>query len=137
MIDELITREVAILAKEKGFDEVCYFLYDLTFREEIAFENGKFHRNSKINIKFADKTNFVTAPTQTSIQRWLREKYNIHFIIINLQNSDDYEISVVQQPGYLLTHIDRRDTYEKILELGLLEGLKLIDNQNERSSSRI
>jgi len=76
MIDDLVTKDTALLAKEKGFDEVCYHLFGSESFAE-AVENGMFHRNSKINVKFDDKSGWFTAPTQTSLQKWLRKEHNI------------------------------------------------------------
>lgn len=60
------------------------------------------------------------------IQKYLREVHDIHFNFINIMNSNDYEIDIIQQPGHIVTNINNRNTYEKIFEIGLLEALKLI-----------
>lgn len=142
-MDGFITRPVAILAKEKGFDEVCQYLHCLEWSEDIGtITNMKYHRNSKINIKKADKNMYVTAPTQAELQTWLRDTHNI-FV--------DVQTDCTTRPKFCFTinqfignpsdlasqewgwnHIPNDDDwglyskYESALEAGLKKGLNLI-----------
>lgn len=69
--DELVTYEVAKLAKEKGFDVDCEaFYYDDGFLQYARFENW----NGRYLNKFS-------APTQSLLQRWLREEKGIHISV--------------------------------------------------------
>ena len=76
--EEICTYEVCKLAKEKGFNVDCEaFYYDDGFLQYAKFENW----NGRYINKFS-------APTQSLLQRWLREEKGI---IIELKYSDDTE----------------------------------------------
>ena len=65
--EEICTYEVCKLAKEKGFDVDCEaFYYNDGFLQYAKFENW----NGRYINKFS-------APTQSLLQRWLREEKGI------------------------------------------------------------
>lgn len=144
MTEELISFETAKLAKEKGFDEICYYLYDLEEESIGAFENGKFHKNSKINLPIRSE-DIVTAPTQSLLQKWLREEHRIHITIRHYTNCPtsrfddmDYDDELgsygieIHEPNtqdecdiYVNSNF-LGETYEEVLEIALQEALKII-----------
>lgn len=65
--DELISFETAKLAKEKGFNAKCYHYYQ---RGELQ-SDGCFNRHNK------GVDSICSAPTQSLLQRWLREEKGI------------------------------------------------------------
>lgn len=138
MVEKLVGREVALLAREKGFDEVCYYFHSNEFEE---IENSLFHRNSKMNIKH-NKENYVTAPTQSFLQTWLREAHNIFIEVLTDCTSYPkfcFEINqFIGNPNDLASEewdwkiIPNSEDwglyrkYEEALEEGLKKGLNLI-----------
>jgi len=76
--DEIVTYEVAKLAKEKGFpqDDVDLFYEWDGLRNTHSICNYNWYRESPY------PQNFSAAPTQSLLQRWLREEKNIHIEII-------------------------------------------------------
>lgn len=74
--DELISFETAKLAKEKGFDVECERYFDET--------GGMWTYN---NWGDGLRDGAYWRPTQSLLQKWLREKYNIEVIS---QRADDY-----------------------------------------------
>ena len=169
MKEQLIEFETAKLAKEKGFEEYChsYYFEDSTFKEfiltgtngyygeEYEFELEEFTKNW--NDKWLTKKNgdrcfgckkkniyFETfsAPTQSLLQKWLREKHNLDVIPIRIRNSSIYysDIQYPSKPYYSQcsqyteeqTDADYNNTliysFEKTLEKGLQEALELINN---------
>ena len=69
--------------------------------------------------------NYV-APTQSLLQKWLREKHDIHITITSIsQESWQYHI---QKPKDKLgdNYEEDFENYEEALEVGLQEALKLI-----------
>jgi len=89
-INDFVTYEIAILAKEKGFDESCvgYFknekLYMFDFRDAITQEVIPFWtKNSKsswFSTMFSSKEKVkknCTAPTHTMLIQWFLDKHNI------------------------------------------------------------
>ena len=130
MEDTLISFETAKLAKKKGFDIPQNKMYSFGSEMfssilEIKFHDGNKHEcsiepynwNGKIGVT---STKYYSAPTQSLLQKWLREKHNIDVYCIpcetqlgnmTLWKSDDTFVG----------------TYEEALEVGLIEGLKLIE----------
>jgi len=149
MYEELIAFETAKLAKEKGFQEINGCLYgfikykdttDPHLKELIGYANinifdidGQEERLVSNTCNYFGDSNGETyeAPTQSLLQRWLREKHGI-FIVL-LPDSDNgmfgYDILI---KGDIHTQANTFEldevigTYEEALEQGLLEGLKLI-----------
>jgi len=84
---------------------------------------------SEINYKFSDKPIFAR-PTQSLLQKWLREKHKI-FITIETILKDYklihcYDIILVSDSIETINNVKRFNRYEDALEAGLVEGLKLI-----------
>lgn len=108
MREQLITFETAKLAKEKGFNEII------------------FESDGNCNI-----TGVYKAPTQSLLQKWLRE--NPKLILWCIPIGTDYEDFVVWDYK-IRNHTNGREhtgklqlkTYEEALEKGLQEALKLI-----------
>ena len=120
MEEQLISFETAKSAKEKGFDIHCRFYYD----EEMlsVYENEDFPYNSWNDSLFA--------PTQSLLQRWLRE---IHYIDVLAFHKYRLKGTTWTSEVYFDSHLrytnhdyENDYTYEEALEIGLLEGLKLI-----------
>jgi len=141
MIDELVKIETAKLAKEKGFDEMCTDYYNHEGKCDTYGYDGEKERNSgliKIGNSHPGNTHWLTfqmAPTQSLLQRWLREVHNIHIDIISYTKKDDitfcYDYQIIW-PDINLEDITKDeedkyyDTYEIALEEGLLDALTLL-----------
>ena len=116
MKEELISFETAKLAKEVGFDCVTNKYY--------TPNSGKLVygiRPVVVNIR-------IKAPTQSLLQRWLREKHKIH-ITIHYHKSGTYSTHIADEADNCMsTELfgEVFNTYEAALEAGLLEALKLI-----------
>jgi hypothetical protein len=130
MKEQLITFQTAKLAKEKGFDEIVDYIYMTNHTTEVLFENIN-------DLKHSDGNNpFVSAPTQSLLQKWLRDEHNIHIDIhaaqIAWNNKCSYLRSVFKIKGkhvsneYVSYRVKEVKTYEEALEEGLQEALKLI-----------
>jgi len=119
MEEQLITFETAKLAKEKGFNASCHELYRKMDNELII------GRNYASNLT----TTGCIAPTQSLLQKWLREEHKIHIDVIHFI---DQPINNEIWPDCYQFFVDGEafhpycKTYEETLEHGLLEALKLI-----------
>lgn len=134
MKDQLVSFETAKLAKEIGFDEKC--LYHYRTGKSIGTKAGELFNETFISNACSNsdwKEGACTAPTQSLLQRWLREE---HKIVITISHwieqpvngkiySDCYDYNFHQL--YHETIIYK--TYEEALEEGLQEGLKLIKDE--------
>lgn len=106
MKEELVSFETAKLAKEVGFNQPRDEVYEPDF--------------------------ICTAPTQSLLQRWLREEHNIHFWVYPKkvkkgQVCFDFIFIDAENP-FVPTHFYK--TYEEALEEGLKEALIII-KENE------
>jgi hypothetical protein len=123
MTDQLISFETAKLAKEKEFK----FLGDnqwpsLGFRHYTIEENG--YPEGKLNTVNMG----IAAPTQSLLQKWLREDHNMSIeVSCTIVKNWFYEIYEISSGELLLIQSTKHcNTYEKALEQGLIEALKLI-----------
>jgi len=134
MKDELISFSTAKLAKDKGFDVPCITVYltnEMTYDTQYydsLYDNSNNDEIFSLNHK---ETSIVcSAPTQSLLQRWLREKHGISVLVSIdgelMYNWDIFPLSPTttsQEAGknYYVTGI-----YEEALEEALLQALKLI-----------
>ncbi|HHX70959.1 MAG TPA: hypothetical protein GX708_23280 [Gallicola sp.] len=88
MEEQLISFETAKLAKEKGFDEVCSYLYENS--KDIVYTT---HKNSELNKHF----DWYSAPTQSLLQKFIREKRGVHIEIH--RNASGYYWSMCKEDG--------------------------------------
>ena len=164
MTEDLISFETAKLAKEKGFGEnpylQLYTYYDLKgklYNEEdcigttmgessvYSWSDSVSRDSVKAYISGVDYSldEYVLAPTQSLLQKWLREVHNLHIYIDTTSSFDGMEThrskykSHVKVPftpfKWTTGHYYLGDTYEEALEIGLQEALKLIKkNKHEQ-----
>lgn len=146
MKEQLINLENAKLAKEKGFEQhkgnyfytekfgLCYLGYGGEYLNiekhpktndlEVLYDvNGEFEHGDWYN-----------APTQSLLQKWLRENHRIIItILLDRTTNPKYGIEIFKYiEGYSYKHIISEDTcflfrtYEGALEVALFEALKFI-----------
>ncbi len=124
MKDEYVSFETAKIAKEKGFDEKTIDWYS---------EKGEL-----INLYYAwtwntnkgNRDDFVcSAPTQSLLQRWLREVHEMQAEVHSYHRGESgytyYEV-VTGKCGEGFITTSNFKTYEEALEHGLQKALELI-----------
>jgi hypothetical protein len=158
MQNEIITLETAKLAKEKGFnipvtnyinpDGVFDCVKPTTYNDdgddnydidELGGTILQDYNNVEIDIGEIEtwgcyfnengiKENY-SAPTQSLLQRWLREKHNLDVIVLpKLKDLGKFYGGYVDKNDQQINHSygSNFKTYEEALEEGLYEALKLI-----------
>jgi len=135
MEDQLILFETAKLAKERGFDLECRGAYlDLTPYEDAAREEPTIYLYEQNHNK---KGHRYSAPTQTALQKWLREKYNIEVLPYPIQflkgkeevecDEMDYHYKIIIK-GITQSIVCREfATYEEAFEAGLINAFSLME----------
>ena len=115
MKDTIVQFETAKLLKEKEFTDIIgvykgkhYYNY-LGELDGDTLEELK-HRKDSINLYKS-----IAAPTQSLVQKWLREVHNIDVLV--------YKVGKKYTTEYCTKHYN---TYEQALEEALQEALKLI-----------
>lgn len=122
MKEELITFETAKLAKEKGFEQSKW---DMAYSENNPLEPI----TEAMHIRKGQR---YSAPTQSLLQRWLREEHEIELYvkIDAILDSRKYSFVTFNCKNLDVLHLPLHnyvfDTYELALEKGLFEALKLI-----------
>lgn len=118
MEEQVISFETAKLAKEKGFNIKTLFAYNLLGVTNNSF---KIYRGKDFD-EFSNT--FCFTPTQSLLQKWLREEHNLHI---------ELQYGKINKYYYLVFKNDVCEfsscislNYEEALEIGLLEALKLI-----------
>lgn len=132
MEEPLVSFDVASLLKEKGFDWKTFNYFnserDLVTPDEYEVE---FYPHNPINHNLQDYN--WSRPSQLLAQKWLREVHSIH-VNPRLQAFPNKYYIEIAKFGDNIKFIKDKETnmgfesYEKALEVGLLEALKLINN---------
>jgi len=120
MQEQIVNFETAKLAKERGFTESCWQWYD-------TIGNIKEHKFSTTSNRYDDE---LAAPTQSLLQKWLREIHGIHIDFQYDLESDmktiNVSFSVINNEGSLYNEKKEYLKYEEALEEGLQQALELI-----------
>lgn len=130
MKEQLVTFETAKLAKEKGFDEGSKNVWHQDGQYTMT-SNSFFRDNGASEMR--NSKGFIEAPNQSLLQKWLREKYDIHLSAFPVvKNRYYFTISKIKEDGIdaiIKGPYDPKtacDTYEQALEKGLIEALNKI-----------
>lgn len=131
MEEQLILFKTAKLAKEKGFNFNVLNCY--SENEELGdVECHLLHNfNNHKTIK-GSNTNLYSAPTQSSLQRWLREIHMIHIVSKPFYDAHEHkttyvsDIISIKHPNRIIKS-PRCDSYEEALEYALEKALNLIE----------
>ena len=124
MEEQLVSFETAKLAKKQGFKERCHYF----------FNEGSGWKIQEDYILRQDKT--IEAPSQSLLQKWLREVYNTHLMVEPFYNEQKvlvYGFDLITERIEEETIVEKGfKTYEEALEVGLQEALKLIEIVKEK-----
>lgn len=125
-METLITFKTAKLAKEKKFNIECFNYYQDSHRAGVKSINSPITNSLIDELHEEDKycIIFYTAPSQSVLQKWLREEHNID-ILINKTISGIYYY-IIWKGSTKLKPIGRFYKYEDCFEDGLFEALNLI-----------
>ena len=125
MEEQIVSFEVAKLAKEKRFNwKVTSFYYP---EDRVGLVKECKYTNYNADIEVVE---MISAPTQSLLQKWLREVHNIHINITHLTFNQLYRVNNItsgwdeSNSGILKTHgFNKFETYEEALEEGLKQTL--------------
>ena len=125
MKEQLISFETAKLAKEKGFYEPCFYYFSLEGDEKEFIEDGYYFKS------LGENGRLILRPTQSLLQKWLREVHNIDITIL-IRGISDYDVVVHKdrnlkfEKTIFITYENKKIVYEEALEIALKQSLKLI-----------
>lgn len=116
MTDKIITKETAILAKEKEFNNGCTCLWGIY--------DGYEGKHNADNYNQFNGENQFSAPTQTLLVSWIRKNYGIHIEIYC--NASGFGYILTKLNGTVIKEIENDiffETNEDALEVGLVLAL--------------
>ena len=142
MEEQLISFETANLAKEKGFNIPCENFY-ITYIDDDVVDlfNYEEQRGSGFAELYRNNKEFkFSAPTQSLLQKYLRDVHNLYVDSYHDLTADGKIIQYYTSWGFLqqkdingnqnvngwYDEYNDWKTYEEALEKGLQEALKLI-----------
>lgn len=137
MREEYVSFETALLAKEKGFRNrttTFYWPEDGEF-DEITYCHCDFEILNKCECGHDELWNklssgeLVEAPTQSLLQKWLREKHNLHVnpSYNHVDNNGSYMVWFFKQNRNVSdVWYDGYSSYEQAFEAGLVRALNMI-----------
>lgn len=125
MGDEIISFKTAKLAKEKGYDLECANSYTIKgeVNSSINYTGELFFDKIDINNAKANGHIITLAPTQTALQKWLREEHNIYLTFTGNKYFSSFNVLEPTIESYFK---DVENHYEKALEKILYKSLKYI-----------
>lgn len=139
MNETLISFETAKLAKEKGFNLNSPGFYSCDNPSSEKIGNQLILRDWERWINFGSEdsqegTMIYSAPTQTMLQKWLREVHNIDIYIFPVYSDSTYSLNrkllgytpIIQSIKIDECNLKTENTYESALEVALQKALKLI-----------
>jgi hypothetical protein len=131
MKEQLITFDTAKLAKEKEFDIIVDYIYGMQNIPQTEVYNDATYKLYKDRL--------FLAPTQSLLQKWLRDKHGIHIQVyvmeawLNTGNEMEvyFEVNLkttnnLKGISNVKSNMLQFKAYEEALEKGLQEALKLI-----------
>ena len=130
-MEQLVNFETSKLAKEVGFDWTCHSMYRNQNNPQLEEYN---------EMKVFLYSDYVPAPTQSLLQKWLRDEYGIHIDFATTTNSKwDFNLCNLREgvghAGFFSNSLINFDTYELALEAGLQEALKLVISKNSQGGN--
>lgn len=140
MNEQLISFETAKLAQEKGFNQLCVDFINTDNEVDSLIK----YIGDTLEEKLETAKNLFKyyKPTQSSLQKWLREEHNIN-VLVDYDNYSKigytFKIGYGEYPNDIEDHSNGKFglspfiTYEKALEVGLQEALKLIKYEKQTS----
>ena len=119
MKEQLVSFKTAKLAKEKGFNIPCKSKYT------VMKTKKKFTTNSMLS-KVSTKDNVYAMPTQSLLQKWLRDKFKIYITIgVNYNTKGNIESFNYSIEGSILNK-GVFESYEESLENAFYEALNKV-----------
>lgn len=140
MEEKIITFEIAKLLKEKNIVLDYFYHYN---KNGVLIENSINNRQHVCTHNlFANNTDFelnrwgggtidsLCAPTQSLLQKWLRDIHGIDIMVKtwtgDIKGEKTYASDVYLFGTIIYIKLERVKTYEEALEKGLFEAIKLI-----------
>lgn len=129
-MEDVVSFEVAKLCEEKGIFIHTLSFYDLENKDLHNSRVGKLlsYDCSSLNPAYYKRNEIIAAPSQSILQKYLREKHNIQIFIAPLGDNLVQYIPIIPYcySKKELPHLGLFSSYEEALEEGLKVALQMI-----------
>ena len=125
MKEQLVNFKTAKLAKEKGFD----LIYQCGEISSLYSETGEHHNYHNYGMMGSGlNENYISAPTQSLLQKWLREKHEMCVWCMPhiFEYTFCFQVFYQQKKATTNHACIQYKTYEEALEAGLQKALEMI-----------
>lgn len=134
MYEEVIKLETAKLARDKGFKVPCDGRYFWDYKWKLSLK-GAVKCSNNSDMKDGSYVSYC-APTQSLIQKWLRDEHRIYVTVSYIEDGENilFDYSIKQKAqifGFseIQTKLEEFKTYEEALEAGIIKALNLIKSK--------
>ena len=134
MYEEVIKLETAKLARDKGFKVPCDGRYFWDHKWQLSLK-GAVKCSNDSDMKDRSNVSYC-APTQSLIQKWLRDEHRIYVTVSSIEDGENilFDYSIKQKAqifGYseIKTKLQEFKTYDEALESGIEKALNLIKSK--------
>ena len=137
MKEELVSYDIAVMLKEKGFDWDTRYFYQNDVTHPFSPESGFVSKVNDIVLGYyIDGRNgtqdlnhnseySTSTPSLSLAAKWLRDVHNINVDVFYNPEQDTYETHIKYQ-GNTNYYNPNNSKYEQALSIGIKEALKLI-----------
>lgn len=126
LYEDKVSFETAVLAKQAGFNEICFFHFGLD-----GVEFASVHQDGRRN---SDWAKCIARPTQRLLQKWLADKHRIMvYAIKDEKDTDKFRYEIVEGQKVKFSHNTASDP-QQACEKGLQAVLeKIISDKAENA----
>jgi hypothetical protein len=126
MNEQIVSLKTAELAKEKELD------FELDLGGNCTCYNKENELLSyHVHFQYPDRSEYVFAPTQGLLQKWLREVHKIHIGVDYDRHGWSYFLTNIKNDTGEVNWSKDYTTYEEAIEAGLYRALSEIDKQED------
>ena len=90
MKKEFVPYELAVKLKVLGFDEPCFCFYQIEYAEirpTMVDDDEQYRLTGYRTCKNSEiPKHYTSAPTFSQVFRWLREKYDLNYVIVKAES---------------------------------------------------
>ena len=132
MEEKLVSFKVAILAKEVGFEGIIGVFQGKHYYNYLGELDGDVIEEIRHRKETPNLYKSIAAPTQSLLQKYLREVHNIHIEILYIDEVLKFQAAICMMNSNSIVSDTKCGNYEDVLEEALEIALNLIKDDNNR-----
>ena len=133
MEEKLASYKVAVLAKEVEFEDIVGTFQGKHYYNYLGELDGDVTEEIKHRKETPNLYKSIAAPTQSLLQKYLREIHNIHIEMLYIDQILKFQAEICMMNSNTIVSDVKCGNYEDVLEEALEIALNLIKDDNNRS----